>query len=156
MKLSKSSYGVKVAIIAACGALSVIAGCAYNASNPLPDNGNTALYEYTPSSNEQSVGRDIFLQRCSTCHGPDGQGTKGIEIPATGPALKGNQFVISAPYEVIADVIRHGRTGARRHYDDTFPDMPSFDATMVENLPALIAYLKGDMQTAGGNSQKGN
>jgi mono/diheme cytochrome c family protein len=97
----------------------------------------------------QLVGKELFYVHCSTCHGPVGQGTKGVQQPATGPALKGNQFIISAPEAMIWDVIRHGRTGARRHYDDAFPDMPSFDATRIEDLRPLIAYLKGNMQKDG-------
>ena len=95
---------------------------------------------------EQDVGKGIYDARCSTCHGPDGDGNVGHTMPYTAPPLKGNQFIISAPDAMIADVIRHGRTGARRHYDDTYPDMPSFDATMIEDIRPLIAYLKGDMQ----------
>jgi mono/diheme cytochrome c family protein len=98
---------------------------------------------------DQDVGKDIYYVRCSNCHGSVGQGTKGNQMPATAPALKGNQFIISAPDKMIADVIRHGRTGARRHYDDTYPDMPSFDATRIADLRPLIAYLKGNLQKDG-------
>lgn len=96
---------------------------------------------------QQDVGKDIYEQRCSTCHGENGDGNVGKIMPLTAPPLKGDQFVISAPDKMIADVIRHGRTGARRHYDDTYADMPSFDATMIEDIRPLIAYLKGDMQS---------
>jgi mono/diheme cytochrome c family protein len=95
---------------------------------------------------EQDVGRDIYETRCSTCHGENGDGNVGKIMPLTAPPLKGDQFVISAPDKMVADVIRHGRTGARRHFDDTYPDMPSFDASMIEDIRPLIAYLKGDMQ----------
>jgi len=96
---------------------------------------------------QQDVGREIFEARCSTCHGENGDGNVGKIMPLTAPPLKGDQFVISAPDKMIADVIRHGRTGARRHFDDTYPDMPSFDASMIEDIRPLIAYLKGDMQS---------
>jgi len=95
----------------------------------------------------QDVGKDIYEVRCMTCHGENGDGNVNKIMPITAPPLKGDQFVISAPDKMIADVIRHGRTGARRHYDDTFADMPSFDASMIEDLRPLIAYLKGDMQS---------
>lgn len=95
----------------------------------------------------QDVGKDIYEVRCSTCHGENGDGNVGKVMPLTAPPLKGDQFVISAPDKMIADVIRHGRTGARRHFDDTYADMPSFDASMIEDLRPLIAYLKGDMQS---------
>ncbi|HET7394814.1 MAG TPA: cytochrome c [Gammaproteobacteria bacterium] len=95
---------------------------------------------------DQDVGRAIYNARCETCHGLHGEGTKGHQLPATAPPLQGNQFIVYAPDTAIAEVIRNGRTGAKRHYDDTYPDMPSFDATMIQDLRPLIAYLKGDMQ----------
>lgn len=95
---------------------------------------------------EQDVGKGIFDARCATCHGDGGDGNVGKIMPLTAPPLKGDQFVISAPDKMVADVIRHGRTGARRHFDDTYPDMPSFDASMIEDIRPLIAYLKGEMQ----------
>lgn len=95
---------------------------------------------------DQDVGKGIYDVRCSTCHGENGDGNVGKIMPLTAPPLKGDQFIISAPDKMIADVIRHGRTGARRHYDDTYADMPSFDASMIEDIRPLIAYLKGDMQ----------
>jgi mono/diheme cytochrome c family protein len=95
---------------------------------------------------DQDIGKDIYEVRCSTCHGPGGDGNVGHTMPYTAPPLKGDQFVISAPDKMIAEVIRHGRTGARRHFDDTYPDMPSFDASLIEDIRPLIAYLKGDMQ----------
>ncbi|HEX5339835.1 MAG TPA: cytochrome c [Gammaproteobacteria bacterium] len=98
------------------------------------------------SLTEQDAGRAIYDARCSTCHGVHGEGTKGHQIPATAPPLQGNQFIVYAPDAAIAEVIRHGRTGAKRHYDDTYPDMPSFDATRIADLRPLIAYLKGEMQ----------
>lgn len=143
MKPMKIRHSAALTAIAACTIGIALGGCA----SSLPtDSGNSVLYTYQPELTEQGTGREIYLQRCSTCHGPDGQGTKGLEIPATGPALKGDPFILAAPDALIAQVIRHGRTGAKRLYDDTFPDMPSFDATLIPDLRPLMAYLKGDMQ----------
>lgn len=144
MNSSKARFIVNMmATLSACGLFLGLSSCVSSGSR---DKGNAVLYTYPVVLTDQGVGREIYLQRCSTCHGPDGQGTKGLEIPATGPALKGDPFIIAAPPEIIADVIRHGRTGAKRLYNDTFPDMPSFDATMIQDIRPLIAYLKGDMQ----------
>lgn len=143
MNQMKIHCSATLAAIAACAIGVGLVGCASSAP---ADNGNAVLYTYQPELTEQGTGLEIYLQRCSTCHGPDGQGTKGLEIPATGPALKGDPFILAAPDALIAQVIRHGRTGAKRLYDDTFPDMPSFDATMIPDIRPLIAYLKGDMQ----------
>ncbi|HET7922988.1 MAG TPA: cytochrome c [Gammaproteobacteria bacterium] len=108
--------------------------------------GRAADQAASTSLTEQDVGRAIYEARCSTCHGVHGQGTKGHQLPATAPPLQGNQFIVYAPDAAIADIIRNGRSGARRHYDDTYPDMPSFDATRIADLRPLIAYLKGEMQ----------
>lgn len=105
---------------------------------------------------EQATGKAIYEARCSTCHGPNGEGTKGYQIPATAPPLRGDPFVQYGSVAAIVQVIRHGRTGAKRHYDDTYADMPSFDATMIDDLRPLIAFLKGDLQKGaapGGGSQ---
>jgi hypothetical protein len=46
----------------------------------------------------------------------------------------------------IKAVIRKGRSGQKRLYDDTYPNMPSFGFEVVPDSDALIAFLKGDMQ----------
>src|ERR1700733_5652849 len=55
---------------------------------------------------DQDIGKDIYDTRCSTCHGPGGNGNVGEKLPLTAPPLKGDQFVISAPDRMVADVIR--------------------------------------------------
>ncbi|MDZ7749298.1 MAG: cytochrome c [Halofilum sp. (in: g-proteobacteria)] len=90
-------------------------------------------------------GADMYEVRCATCHGANGEGTKG-RIPALGPPLRGNQFVVNAPENVLRDVIRNGRQGMDRNYDDEYPNMPAFDYTMVDDMEALIEFLKGDLQ----------
>lgn len=67
-------------------------------------------------------------------------------MPRLGPALKGNAFVINAPYEAIYMVIRKGRGGAARTYDDQYPNMPAFGAEAVTDVRALVEYLKGELQ----------
>jgi mono/diheme cytochrome c family protein len=87
-----------------------------------------------------------YQMRCATCHGVEGQGTKGVAMPATGPALKANPFVVNGGAAAIRNVIRKGRTGPQRLYDDTFPNMPGFGYEAVPDVDALVAYLKGDLQ----------
>ncbi len=89
--------------------------------------------------------RNLYRLRCATCHGPDGEGTKH-DWPQTGPALKGNPFVINAPDAVIVALIRKGRSGRQRLYHDTYPNMPSFGQEVVPNAQELVTYLKGDLQ----------
>jgi mono/diheme cytochrome c family protein len=86
-----------------------------------------------------------YKLRCSGCHGAGGQGTRAV-LPSLGPALKGNPFVVNGSPAAIKQVIRRGRSGQKRLYDDTFPNMPSFGSEPVPDADALVAYLKGDLQ----------
>lgn len=88
---------------------------------------------------------EMYKLRCSTCHGADGQGTRA-SLPSLGPALKGNPFIKSASPAAIARVIRKGRQGQKRLYDDTYPNMPAFGFEVVPDTDVLVAYLKGDLQ----------
>lgn len=85
----------------------------------------------------------VYEIRCSSCHGANGEGTKA---PPLAPPLKGNVLVVTAPAEVLAQVIRKGRSGRERTYDAGYPNMPAFSAISVTDVQALIAYLKGDLQ----------
>jgi len=90
-------------------------------------------------------GKEFYMTRCAACHGSAGQGTKHL-VPALGPALKGNPFITSGGVAAIKAVIRKGRSGQKRLYDDTYPNMPAFGPEAVPDAEAVIAYLKGDMQ----------
>lgn len=86
-----------------------------------------------------------YKTRCSTCHGADGEGTRD-KSPSLGPALRDNPLVINAPLEVLVRIIRQGRGGQQRAYDDAFPNMPAFDAGMVPDPAGLAEYLKTALQ----------
>lgn len=83
--------------------------------------------------------------RCATCHGTEGQGTLD-KSPSLGPPLRGNPFVINAPVEMLISLIRHGRGGQQRVYDDAYPNMPAFDAGLVPDAAGLANYLKTVLQ----------
>ena len=87
----------------------------------------------------------IYAVRCSNCHGANGQGTRAT-LPSLGPALKGNPFIVNGSPAAIKAVIRKGRSGQKRLYDDTYPNMPSFGPEPVPDVDALVAYLKGGLQ----------
>jgi mono/diheme cytochrome c family protein len=87
-----------------------------------------------------------YQLRCATCHGDQGQGTRNWGVPPTGPALKGNPFVVNGSPAAIRTVIRKGRSGQKRLYDDAYPNMPSFDPGVVPDVDGLVTYLKGDLQ----------
>jgi mono/diheme cytochrome c family protein len=86
-----------------------------------------------------------FQMRCATCHGADGQGTRA-SIPPLGPALKGNPFVVNGSPAALRTLIRKGRSGQKRLYNDAYPNMPSFGSEAVPDVDALVAYIKGDLQ----------
>jgi mono/diheme cytochrome c family protein len=88
---------------------------------------------------------EMYKVRCAACHGASGQGTRA-SLPSLGPALKGNPFVVNGSPAAIKSVIRKGRSGQKRLYDDTYPNMPAFGFGPVPDTDALVAYLKGDLQ----------
>ena len=88
---------------------------------------------------------EIYRVRCSACHGSTGQGTRAT-LPSLGPALKGNPFIVNGSAAAIKQVIRKGRSGQKRLYDDTYPNMPAFGPEPVPDADALVAYLKGGLQ----------
>jgi len=90
-------------------------------------------------------GAGTYKLRCAGCHGASGQGTRAT-LPSLGPALKGNPFVVNGSAAAIKAVIRKGRSGQKRLYDDTYPNMPSFGPDPVPDVDVLVAYLKGDLQ----------
>ena len=87
-----------------------------------------------------------YDMRCATCHGDKGQGTRNWGVPPTGPALKNNPFIVNGSPAAIRQVIRKGRSGTRRLYDDAYPNMPAFGPEMVPDVDALVGFLKGDLQ----------
>ena len=62
--------------------------------------------------------------------------------------MRGNPLVINAPAELLAKIIRQGRGGQQRVYDDAYPNMPAFDAGMVPDVMGLAIYLKTVLQRA--------
>ena len=86
-----------------------------------------------------------YKLRCATCHGANGEGTRD-KSPSLGPPLRGNPLVINAPAEMLMSIIRRGRGGQQRVYDDAYPNMPAFDAGMVPDAMGLAIYLKTVLQ----------
>jgi mono/diheme cytochrome c family protein len=86
-----------------------------------------------------------YKLRCASCHGNRGEGTDHV-APSLGPALRGNALVKNAPAEVIAKIIRRGRSGKARIYNSHYPNMPAFGAEMIPDVEGMVAFLKGPMQ----------
>lgn len=111
----------------------------------------TSTYAADPDpSILQTEGKAIYDARCASCHGLGGVGTPN-QIPAVAPPLSGNLFVTYGTPAALRKVIRNGRTGWKGRYSQ-YPNMPSFDATMIADLRPLIAYLKGEMQQTSSKS----
>lgn len=104
------------------------------------------LLPATATAADNDVGADVYQLRCASCHGAEGLGPEEGGLPKLAPPLKGNAFVMNAPYEAIYMVIRKGRGGAARVYDDKYPNMPAFGALMVPDVRALVEFLKGELQ----------
>ena len=98
-----------------------------------------------PAAADDSWAGELYALRCATCHGKDGQGTRDL-VPATGPALKGNPFVVNGSVTAIRNVIRNGRSGQKRLYNDTYPNMPGFGDEAVSDPERLAKWLKEDLQ----------
>jgi len=104
-----------------------------------------AAFAAAPASASDVDAAAYYELRCSTCHGVDGEGTRN-KSPSLGPPLRDNPLVIHAPIEVLTRIIRHGRGGQQRVYDDAYPNMPAFDAGLVPDAAGLAQYLKTDLQ----------
>lgn len=84
-------------------------------------------------------GGKIFKEKCSLCHGPQGEGTP------LGPSLKGNEFISKGKAEDISKVILEGRTGPAKKYPKIVIDMPKIPMPDAD-VNALVTHLKGDLQ----------
>lgn len=72
------------------------------------------------------LGRNLFLNRCATCHGSDGRGARGY------PNLTDDVWLYGSAPETIEATVTHGRTGA----------MPALGAALGEaGLNEVVAYL---------------
>lgn len=101
----------------------------------------------TPAAATDVDAAGYYQLRCASCHGASGEGTRD-KSPSLGPPLRGNPLVINAPAEMLVNIIRHGRGGQQRVYDDAYPNMPAFDAGMVPDAMGLAVYLKTVLQQA--------
>jgi mono/diheme cytochrome c family protein len=103
------------------------------------------VYPSHQVSGENKNANNVYLLRCSACHGANGEGTDH-EWPRLAPALKGNPFVKNAPAAALINVIRQGRNGRQRLYHESYPNMPAFGAEAVVDVEGLVRFLKTDLQ----------
>ncbi len=105
--------------------------------------GAAALFPVTASAAFDAAA--AYQLRCSSCHGAEGQGTRA-SLPSLGPALKGNPFVVNGSPAALKTIVRKGRAGQKRLYNDTYPNMPSFGVEVIPDVDALVAYIKNELQ----------
>jgi cytochrome c oxidase cbb3-type subunit 3 len=88
---------------------------------------NTPIPELASNPDAIRLGRNIFLNRCATCHGSDGRGAKGFPNLADTAWLWGN-----APEAIVA-TITNGRRG----------NMPALGPVLGEQgVTEVIAWLR--------------
>jgi mono/diheme cytochrome c family protein len=81
----------------------------------------------------------LFAERCAVCHGMNGEGT------TSGPAQKGDEFIVNARPADVKRVIMDGRSGAAKLYPGIPADMPKGLVSETE-ADALVKFLQGDLQ----------
>jgi mono/diheme cytochrome c family protein len=94
-------------------------------------------FALTPTLSEAG-GAEVYRNACAMCHGQLGEGVSGL---ATGPAIKGNGYIINSDEESLEEFILEGRSGkAKRHKELLLPMLPQ-ELTNGE-VKAVIAYIK--------------
>ncbi len=91
----------------------------------------------------------LYKNKCSGCHGLNGEGQ-----PPVGTALKGTDFMKDSTVDDIKDVIRAGRIGDSREspqflFEDAgYQNMPAFDKRMIKDteLNILAKWIKDGMK----------
>ena len=81
----------------------------------------------------------LFHQKCAVCHGANGEGT------ATGPAQKGDEFIMTGAPAELKQVIMQGRSGSAKEYTNIPVDMPKGLVSETE-AEALVTFLQGKLQ----------
>ena len=81
----------------------------------------------------------LFSEKCAVCHGAKGEGTP------TGPAQKGDEFIVTAKPADVKRVIMEGRAGTAKLYPNIPVDMPKGLVSEAE-ADALVKFLQGDLQ----------
>ncbi|MEZ5563247.1 MAG: cytochrome-c oxidase, cbb3-type subunit III [Gammaproteobacteria bacterium] len=88
---------------------------------------DTPLPELARNADAVRLGRNIFLNRCATCHGSDGRGAKGF------PNLSDSAWLWGNTPEAILATIANGRTG----------NMPALGPALGEQgVTEIIAWLR--------------
>ena len=94
-------------------------------TSPAPANPTASPAAQNSGQQLISMGENVFLNNCSRCHGPNGQGSGAF------PTLAGNGFVTGDSTQVIQQVLHGG--GA----------MPAFaDQLANQDIAAVVSYIR--------------
>jgi mono/diheme cytochrome c family protein len=99
----------------------------------------TALCLGTAATAWGADGKALFVEKCAPCHGPKGEGTM------TGPAQKGNPFIIKSKPAEIKQVIMEGRAAGAKKYPNIPIDMPKGLVSDPE-ADAIVKFMQGELQ----------
>jgi len=84
--------------------------------------------EITAQQQLTRLGRKLFNQRCTSCHGRQGSGLGA----RSGPSLQRVEFTYGSSNEEILFTLKNGRAGGMPSFSDHFDD---------HQLEALVAYV---------------
>lgn len=108
-----------------------------------------AFSQEEPDAAQLIEGQDLYMQNCSGCHQPSGEG-----LPGQIPPLLGNANVDDAAY--VTQVVTNGLSGEievnGETYDGVMPAFPTLDDAQIE---AIIAFLQNDLTVPGGDDGGG-
>src|SRR5438034_9778056 len=97
--------------------------------------------EQTAPPSEVDEGRQLFIDNCAVCHGPDGDSVPGVD-------LGHGKFKRASSYDTVSEIIRD---------DVPRTAMPAFSKELSElEMSAIIAYLRVLTATAYRTSAPGD
>lgn len=107
-------------------------------------------YDIDPAKAAEA-GHELFVTKCSSCHGPDAEGRTGM-----GPRLASKSFLEAATDEMLTKTIKDGRAGTT---------MSAWGAVLSDSeLNAILTYLRStvphtpatlDESPLSGNAEQG-
>ena len=84
------------------------------------------------------MGKSIYADECSACHGADGKGT-----PAMFPAISGAAVVQQADASSLMRVVLRGARSAGTEHAPTAPAMPAFGWLLTDDqVAAVLTYVR--------------
>lgn len=99
----------------------------------------TAETDAAPASGDAANGRDLYVETCQTCHGPEAEGVDGLGKP-----LVGSEFLASSSSEELVGFVKVGRPSSDPE-NTTGVDMPpkgGNPALSDEEIVDIAAYME--------------